>query len=93
MLHISHHQTTAYHPESNGAVERLHRRLKDALRARVATATWSEELPFVLLGLRAQPREDTGLSKAEVLPIVLPTEFLQGDEFSMDDIVKKFLKT
>jgi hypothetical protein len=34
MLHISHRQTTAYHPESNGAVERLHRRLKDALRAR-----------------------------------------------------------
>jgi hypothetical protein len=34
MLNISHRQTTAYHPESNGAVERLHRRLKDALRAR-----------------------------------------------------------
>ncbi len=46
MLHISHRQTTAYHPESNGAVERLHRRLKDALRARAAAATWSEELPF-----------------------------------------------
>ncbi len=49
MLNISHKQTTAYHPESNGAVERLHRRLKDALRARFAAATWSEELPFVLL--------------------------------------------
>jgi transposase InsO family protein len=32
MLNIAHRQTTAYHPESNGAVERLHRRLKDALR-------------------------------------------------------------
>ncbi len=31
MLNISHKQTTAYHPESNGAVERLHRRLEDAL--------------------------------------------------------------
>ncbi len=31
MLHISHCQTTAYHPESKGAVEILHRRLKDAL--------------------------------------------------------------
>jgi cleavage and polyadenylation specificity factor subunit 1 len=27
MLHISHKQTTAYHPESNGEVKRLHRRL------------------------------------------------------------------
>ena len=75
MLHISHRQTTAYHPESNGAVERLHRRLKDALRARAAAATWSEELPFVLLGLRAQPREDTGLSPAEA---VLEERWLNG---------------
>jgi transposase InsO family protein len=30
MLHISHRQTTAFHPESNGAVKRLYRRLKDA---------------------------------------------------------------
>jgi hypothetical protein len=63
MLNISHKQTTAYHPELNGAVERLHRHLKDALRARAAAATWSEELPFVLLRLQTQPREDTGLSR------------------------------
>jgi transposase InsO family protein len=96
MLNISHKQTTAYHPESNGAVERLHRRLKDALRARAAAATWSEELPFALLGLRAQPREDTGLSPAEAVfgaQIVLPNEFLQNDEFSVDAIVKNFAKT
>ncbi len=52
MLHISHKQKTAYHPESNGAVFRLHRRLKDALRARAPAATWSEELPFVIAGHR-----------------------------------------
>jgi transposase InsO family protein len=77
MLNISHKQTTAYHPELNSAVERLHRRLKDMLRARAAAATWSQELPFVLLGLRAQPREDSGLSLAEVVfgaQIVLPNE-------------------
>jgi hypothetical protein len=67
MLYISHHQTTAYHPESNGAVERLHCRIKDAPRAQAATVTWSEELPFVLLGLRAQLREDTGLPLAEAV--------------------------
>jgi cleavage and polyadenylation specificity factor subunit 1 len=75
MVNISHKQTTAYHPESNGAVERLHRHLKDALRARAAAATWSEEL----LGLGAQPREDTGLSPAEAVfgaQIVLTNEFL-----------------
>jgi transposase InsO family protein len=93
MLHISHKQTTAYHPESNGAVERLHRRLKDALRTRAAAATWSEELPFVLLGLLVQPREDTGLSPAEAVfgtPIVLPNEFLQNEEMSVDAIIINF---
>jgi hypothetical protein len=96
MLNISHKQTTAYHPESNGAVKRLHRYLKDALRARTAAATWSEELPFVLLGLRAQPREDTGLSPAEAVfdaQIVLSNEFLQNDELSVNAIINIFSKT
>jgi hypothetical protein len=96
MLHISPRQTTAYHPESNGAVKRLHCRLKDALRARAAAVTWSEELPFVLLGLRAQPREDTGLSPAEAAfgaPIVLPNEFLQNEEMPVDATIKIFSKT
>jgi hypothetical protein len=31
LLSIKHTQTTAYHPQSNGLVERFHRRLKDAL--------------------------------------------------------------
>ncbi len=50
----------------------------------------------MLLGLRAQPREDTGLSLAEAVfsaQIVLPNKFLQNDEFSVDAIVKKFSKT
>jgi hypothetical protein len=95
MLNISHKQTIAYHPESNSAVERLHCRLKDALRARAAVATWSAELPFVLLRLRVQPREDTGLSSAEAVfsaQIVLPNEFLQNDELSVDAIIKEFCK-
>jgi hypothetical protein len=96
MLNISHKQTNSYHPESNGAVERLHRRIKNVLCACAAAATWSEELPFVLLGLRAQPREDTGLSPAEAVfgtQIVLPNEFLQNDELSINTIVKNFSKT
>ncbi len=67
-----------------------------ALRAHAATVTWSEELPFMFLGLRAQLREDTGLSPAEAVfgaQIVLPNEFLQNDELSVDTIVKIFAKT
>jgi hypothetical protein len=89
MLNISHKQTTAYHPESNVAVKRLHRCLKDALWACAAVATWSEELPFVLLGLQAQLREDTGLSPAKAVfsaQFVFPNEFLQNDKLSVDSM-------
>ncbi|XP_052746959.1 uncharacterized protein LOC112050731 [Bicyclus anynana] len=56
--------TTAYHPQANGQVERLHRTLKAALMARGATTTWSDEIPTVLLGLRTALREDNNLSPA-----------------------------
>jgi transposase InsO family protein len=79
LLQIKHQPTTAYHSQANGMVERLHRRLKDALRARGATATWAAELPWVLLGLQSSPREDTNISPAQALygtPLVLPNQYL-----------------
>jgi len=89
-LQIKHRPTTAYHPQANGMVERLHRRLKDALRARGANATWAAELHWVLLGLRTQPREDTNISPAQAVygtPLVLPNQYLSVD----DDVTNKFL--
>ncbi len=50
----------------------------------------------MLLGLGAQSREDTGISLAEAVfgaQIVLPNEFLQNDELSVDTIVKNFFQT
>jgi hypothetical protein len=85
MLNNMHRQTTAYHPEANSAVEIL----KDTLRAHAAAATWVEELPWVLLGLHSQPREDTGLSPAAAVfgtPIVMLNEFFNGEEFNVDNI-------
>jgi len=74
MQHIT---TTAYHPQSNGMVERFHRQLKDALRARSEGRDWLDHLPWALLGLRAAPKEEANISSAEVLfgePLVLPSE-------------------
>jgi transposase InsO family protein len=35
-LGFHHVTTTAYHPQSNGMIERAHRQIKDALRSRLA---------------------------------------------------------
>nr|XP_040573949.1 uncharacterized protein LOC121122937 [Lepeophtheirus salmonis] len=46
---------TAYHPESNGVLERFHRTLNVALAARMyqEDESWCNALPFVLIGIRA----------------------------------------
>ena len=51
-LGICHTVTTAYHPQSNGLVERFHGQLKEGLRLQAAGAAWLEHLPWVLLGIR-----------------------------------------
>jgi transposase InsO family protein len=82
-LGVQHAMTTAYHPQSNGMVERLHRRIKDALRARLSTAAWPQHLLWVLLGLRSCPWEDSGLSSAELVygsPLTLPSVVVAGQE-------------
>jgi hypothetical protein len=71
--------TTAYHPQANGRVERLHRQVKGALRARQCGTAWMEHLSWVLLGLRAAPKDDSGVSAAEVIfgtTLVLPNQVL-----------------
>jgi hypothetical protein len=62
-------------------VERFHRTLKNALRARCSGIDWSGHLPWVMLGLRAVPKEDCGISSAEMVfgtPLTLPGEFIEN---------------
>ena len=48
-------RTTAYHPQSNRMIERAHRTIKTALKAR--GGDWLHHLPIIMLGLRAIPTE------------------------------------
>jgi len=73
-----HIRTTAYHPEANGMVERLHRQLKAAIKAH-QTEAWTKVLPIILLGIRATWKEDIKSTPAEMVygePIRLPGQFL-----------------
>lgn len=80
LLGIETHTTTAYHPQANGMVERFHRQLKAALKARTTGPDWVAELPMVLLGIRSSWRVDPDCSPAELVygsTLRLPGEFFQ----------------
>ncbi|XP_069796568.1 uncharacterized protein [Narcine bancroftii] len=67
------HHTTAYHPQSNGLVERFHNYLK---------ASHDQVLPWVLLGIRTAPKEDLQASAVEIVygtPLSLSGEFFGPD--------------
>ena len=71
-------RTTAYHPQSNGMVERFHRQLKAALKAQPNPSSWMDALPLVLLGIRTALKEDTSSTAAEMVygtTLRLPGEF------------------
>ena len=80
---IKSNHTTSYHPQANGLVERMHRQLKGALKARLESQSWMNDLPWVLLGLRSAWRESSGSSPAEAVfgtLLRLPGEFVPGAE-------------
>lgn len=69
--------TTAYHPSSNGMIERWHRTLKTAITCH-NNPDWTSVLPTVLLGLRTSIKDDLKASAAEYLygtTLRIPGEF------------------
>lgn len=96
MVGAKHLRTTAYHPQANGMIERLHRTLKGAIKAQQHTE-WVDLLPTILLGLRSTVKEDIGTTPAEMVygtTIRLPGEFFteQFRPLSSNDFIEGLRK-
>ncbi|XP_039304381.1 uncharacterized protein K02A2.6-like [Solenopsis invicta] len=79
-------RTSAYHPASNGILERWHRTVKTAIMCH-QTKNWLESLPSVLLGLRSCFKEDLKASPAELLygtTLRIPGGFFIEEDFPAD---------
>lgn len=78
LLRTKHAQTTAYHTQTNGMVERFHHQLKTALRTHHNPATWMDSLPLVLFGIRTAVKVNIPSTAAEMVygtTLRLPGEF------------------
>uniref|UniRef100_A0A8C6LIR9 Gypsy retrotransposon integrase-like protein 1 n=1 Tax=Nothobranchius furzeri TaxID=105023 RepID=A0A8C6LIR9_NOTFU len=68
-LSIKHYKSSAYHPQSQGALECFHQTLKSMLRKCCIDSgkEWDEGLPLLLLAARERVQESTGFSPAELV--------------------------
>uniref|UniRef100_A0AAQ4S121 Gypsy retrotransposon integrase-like protein 1 n=2 Tax=Gasterosteus aculeatus aculeatus TaxID=481459 RepID=A0AAQ4S121_GASAC len=68
-LNISHRIASAYHAESQGALERFHQTLKSMLRkyCMETSKEWDEGVPMLLFAIRETVQESLGFSPAELV--------------------------
>jgi len=67
-LGTTHVHTSAYHPQSNGVLERFHRTFKISLKILADNNTrWLDVIPYVLLGWRNTPSTSTNTAPAQAL--------------------------
>ena len=79
---IQHHRSSAYRPQTNGAVEAANKNIKRILRNMVETSRdWSEKLPFALWAYRTSFRTSTRATPYSLvygMDSVLPVEIEIG---------------
>ncbi len=68
-LAIKHHVSSAYHPQSQGAIERFHQTLKSMLRTFCVEheKEWDEHIPLLLFAVRNTTQASLGFSSSELV--------------------------
>lgn len=68
-LRITHQQSSAYHAQSQGVLERFHQTLKSLLRSYCTELgrDWEEGLPWLLLAAREVSQESLGFSPNDLV--------------------------
>lgn len=100
LLEIKQIQTTAYHPEANGVVERSHRTLMNYLSHFVNNehSDWDEWIDLALMAYRATPHTATGYSPFFLThgrEANLPTEVIRSsytEDYSEEDYIQQVVK-
>ncbi|UYV77989.1 hypothetical protein LAZ67_15003129 [Cordylochernes scorpioides] len=75
--------TTAWRPQSNGAVERLNRTVIESLRRCEASSNWDDILPMVALAIRTTEHSSTGFTPAKLVfghELRLPQPFQEAGQ-------------
>lgn len=69
VLGVAHNQSSAYHAQSQGALERFHQSLKSLLRAYCTELQrdWEEGLPWLLLAAREAVQDSLGFSPNDLV--------------------------
>jgi len=87
-------RTAAYHPQSNGKIERAHRTIKTAVKAR--KRNWFSSVPVILMSLRSIPNASgispfTAVTGSQI--IIPPTPFKDSTEhLPLPEFVQKLAK-
>jgi hypothetical protein len=89
-LNVRHHVTTAYRPQANGRVERLHRTLKSLLRKLTTDdrTQWPQHLWKALLAIRTTKNTVTRFSPAKLLygfELSLPSTWQPREDYIINN--------
>ncbi len=93
-LGITHVTSSAYHPQTNGCLERVHGTFKSILKKCISCKTdWVQQIPFVLFVLRQMPNSEHGSSPFELIYGSRSRTPLEALYFGLNEFNGRNLKT